>query len=120
MLTDIYEELELYPKFRAKSFSNYQGTQIVWFDGQFTLGNWKGSDEPESSAYWLYEIKSENAHYSLITQSQYFSPGFGSLLSGDTVLRNCIGIRVKVLARVLYAVNDIESFVVCPYLIVEP
>jgi hypothetical protein len=44
----------------------------------------------------------------------------GKLLSVDTVLRNHIGIPVKVLARVLYAVEDIESFVACPYMIVEP
>jgi hypothetical protein len=120
MLKDIYEELELYPTFEPANFGNYQGTQIAWLKGQLTLGNWKGKDAPESSAYWLYEIDSENAHYSLITQTQYFSPGFGSLLSIDTVLRNFIGIPVKVLARLLYSVNDVESFVACPYLIMEP
>ncbi len=120
MLKDIYEELKVYPAFEPKNFENHQGTQIAWLEGQFTLGSWGEKDTTESSAYWLYEIRSKNAHYSLITQTQYFSPGFGSLLSIDTVLRNCIDIPVKVLAKLLYSVENIKSFVACPYLIIEP
>ena len=119
MLKEIYEELELYPKFQPVSFKNYEGTQTVWIEGQLTMGAWKSPKESDESAYKLFEVRAGDIHYSLIVQPESFSSNIGALLTASLALRANIGIPVKLLGRVLYFVEDISSFVVCPYLIVE-
>ena len=120
MLKDIYEELESYVQFQPESFKNYQGTQTVWIEGSLTMGAWKAKEESDTSAYKLFEVKAGNLRYSLIVQPESFSSNIGALLTASLALRANIGIPIKVLGRVLYLVEDIPSFVVCPYVMVEP
>ncbi|MDQ3753101.1 MAG: hypothetical protein M3371_00020 [Acidobacteriota bacterium] len=119
MLKEIYEELESYASFQSGSFKNYEGTQTVWIEGHLTIGAWKPPKEPDESAYKLFEVKAGDIDYSLIVQPESFSSNIGALLTASLALRANIGIPVKLLGRVLYFVEDISSFVVCPYLIVE-
>ena len=119
MLKEIYEDLESYSKFQPESFRNYQGTQTVWIEGQLTMGTWKAPGASDAVAYKLFEVKAEGADYSLIVQPESFSSNIGALLTASSALRANIGIPVKLLGRVLFLVEDISSFVVCPYLIVE-
>ncbi|MEJ7577636.1 MAG: hypothetical protein WKF74_11600 [Pyrinomonadaceae bacterium] len=119
MLKEIYEKLELYPKFQPENFKNHEGTQTVWIEGQLTTGTWKSPEESDELSYKLFEIKSGGKDYSLIVQPESFSSNIGALLTTSLALRANIGIPVKLLGRVLYLVEDIPSFVVCPYLIIE-
>lgn len=119
MLKGIYKELEEYAKFQPERFKNYEGSQTVWIEGQLTIGAWNSPKESDETAYKLFEVKSGDTDYSLIVQPESFSSNIGALLTTDLVLRANIGIPVKLLGRVLYLVEDIPSFVVCPYLIVE-
>ncbi len=119
MLKEIYEDLESYSKFQPDTFRNYQGTQTVWVEGQLTMGVWKAAGESDAAAYKLFEVKAKDANYSLIVQPESFSSNIGALLTASSALRANIGIPVKLLGRVLYLVQDISSFVVCPYLIAE-
>jgi len=120
MLREIYDELKSYPRFQPKNFKNYEGTQTAWVEGQLTMGAWQSPGESDELAYKLFEIKAEDVDYSLLVQPESFSSNIGGLLSASLALRANIGIPVKVLGRVLYLVEDISSFVTCPYLIVEP
>lgn len=120
MLKAIYDELERYPSFDPAKFANYQGTQTVWLEGQLTTGEWSFPGAPESSIYKNFELHAEVARYSFIVQAEYFRSGFGGLLTAFSALKRDIGVPVKVLARVFYLVENIPSFVACPYLIFEP
>jgi len=93
--------------------------KTVWIEGQLTIGAWNSPKESDETAYKLFEVKSGDTDYSLIVQPELFSSNIGALLTTNLVLRANIGIPVKLLGRVLYLVEDISSFVVCPYLIVE-
>lgn len=120
MLREIYDDLESYPHFQPKKFKNYEGTQTVWIEGQLTVSAWQSPGESDESAYKLFEIKADgDVDYSLLLQPESFSSNIGGLLGTSLALRANIGIPVRVLGRVLYLVEDISSFVTCPYLIVE-
>ena len=120
MLKDIYDDLALMRDFRQKEFQNYQGTQTGWIKGELTLGEWVSPRVPESSSFKQFEIKSDGIGYSLIIQPQNFSSNIGALLTASAALRANIGVPIKALVRVLFLVEDIPSFVTCPYLILEP
>jgi hypothetical protein len=120
MLREIYDDLKLYPSFQPQSFKNYEGTQTVWVEGQLTMSSWQSPGDSDELAYKLFEIKAEEVDYSLLVQPESFSSNIGGLLTADLALRANIGIPVKVLGRVLYLVEDISSYVTCPYVILEP
>ena len=119
MLRQIYDRLRGYPAFQPGSFRNYEGTQTVWTEGQLTMGEWRPSKESEEEPYILFELKMKTGNCSLLVQPESFSSNIGGLLAVSQVLRRNIGIPVNILGRVLYFVEAIPSFVVCPYLIVE-
>jgi hypothetical protein len=119
MFDAIRDKLESYPNFQPENFRNYQGTQTVWIEGELTMGEWRVPDDLSSSSEKYFEFKSGKVHYSFIVQPENFSSNIGALLTISSALRSNIGIPVKVLARILYLVEKIPSFVACPYLIFE-
>jgi hypothetical protein len=124
MIKDIYDELKKYPQFESKDFKNYEGTQTVWFDGQFTMGEWinsknAGTEKEEKQNHIMYEIKGKDCDYALLAQPQLFSSNIGSLIEASPAIRRYIGIPIKALGRVLYYLEDANRFVVTPYLIIE-
>jgi hypothetical protein len=124
MLKDIYDELENYPQFKPKDFKNYKGTQTVWFNGEFTMGEWVGTkneatSEAEIQTHIMYEIKGKDYDYALLAQPQLFSSNIGSLIEASPAIRRYIGIPIKAFGRVLYYLEDANRFVVTPYLIIE-
>jgi len=121
MLQEIYTDLVKYPKFQPKHFKNDEGTKTAWIEGVLTMGWWATSKGSDESAYKLFEVKSKiGTHFSLIMQPESFSSNIGALLTIDSVLISNFGIPVKLLGRILYLVESIPSFVVCPYIIIEP
>lgn len=119
MLKAIHDDLEQYPKFEPENFSNDLGSQVAWMEGRLSSGRWKGSAEPESSAYHLFQLVSNNAHHSFISQPEYFGSSIGALLKAPIVLRRDLGFNVKVLGRILYYVEGVPTFVTCPYVMLE-
>ena len=124
MVKNIYDELEKYHCFEPKNFKNCEGTQTVWFDGLFTMGELiytknAGTEKEEKQTHIIYEIKGEDYKYALLAQPQSFSSNIGSLIDASPGIRRYIGIPIKALGRVLYFLEDFNFFVVTPYLIIE-
>jgi hypothetical protein len=124
MLKDIYVDLEKYPNFSPDNFKNYEGTQTVWFNGEFTMGEWThtvsvGNEVKDKQSHIMYEIQSEKHTYALLAQPQLFTANIGSLISASPAIRRYIGIPTKTLGRVLYFLEDGNRFVTTPYLIIE-
>lgn len=124
MLKTVYSELEKYLDFVPLDFENYNGTQTVWFSGDFTMGDWKyaktvGGEEKESQTQIFYEIKGEKYSYALLAQPHLFSSNIGTLINASPAIRRYIGIPAKTLGRVLYFLKDANFFVVTPYIIIE-
>lgn len=119
MLKVIHDKLELFPEFNQDNFSNDLGSYLGWIHGTLSAGRWQGSNEGESSAYHLFQLKSDSNHFSLVSQPEYFLSGVGSLLKAPIVLRTKLGFNLRVLGRILYFVEDIPTFVTCPFVMIE-
>ncbi len=120
MLKAINDALEtLFPKFEPSIFKNELGSRVAWFSGRLSSGRWTGGNDTEDLAYHLFQLQSEGAHFSFISQPEYFLSNIGALLRAPIALRRNLAFHVNVLGRVLYLVEGIPTFVACPYLIVE-
>lgn len=124
MLRTIFERLEEYPEFDATTFKNHVGTQTVWLNGLFTLGEWRdatrGKDGEKPESHVMFEIKAKEYDIALLAQPESFSSNIGSLANVSKAIRRFIGIPALALGRVLYFVEDANLYVVAPYLIIEP
>jgi hypothetical protein len=119
MLKAIHHDLEAFPKFQPDTFSNDLGSQVAWIEGRLSSGRWKGSNDPEESAYHLFQLTASDGHYSFVSQPEYFLSSIGALLRAPLVLRRNLAFNVRVLGRILYLVEAIPTFVICPYLMLE-
>lgn len=119
MLKAIHDDLEGFPKFQPDTFSNDLGSQVVWIDGRLSSGRWTVSNDPEESAYHLFQVTANDAHFSLISQPEYFLASIGALLRAPIVLRRNLAFNVRLFGRILYFVEGIQTYVLCPYLIME-
>ena len=125
MLREIFEQLDEYPDFDAAKFKNYEGTQTVWLEGLFTMGEWKDTKtnkdgEQSEESYVMFEMTADDYSIAFLAQLESFSSNIGSLTSVSKGLRRFIGIPALALGRVLYFVEDAKRYVVAPYLIIEP
>lgn len=124
MLSEIIEGLRRYPEFKNIGYENKLRTQTCWIEGMLTLDAWKASDEPSGTEFRLFEIfAKEEPHkgrFSLVVQTENFTSNIGAFLSINSVLTSGIGIHVVALARILYYIDKIPSYVTSPYLILEP
>ncbi|MFZ0749674.1 MAG: hypothetical protein WAM70_09975 [Pyrinomonadaceae bacterium] len=119
MLKAIHDDLEGFPKFEPDTFSNDLGSRVAWIDGRLSSGRWKGANDPEESAYHLFQLTATDAHYSLVSQPEYFFASIGALLRAPIALRRNLAFNVRTLGRILYFVEGIPTYVVCPYVMLE-
>jgi hypothetical protein len=119
MLKAIHDHLETFPTFDPQTFSNDLGSRVAWIRGRLSGGRWKGANDPEESAYHLFQLQAEDAHFSFVCQPEYFLSNIGALLRAPIVLRRNLAFHVRVLGKILYLVEGIPTFVTCPYLMLE-
>ncbi len=117
MWLKIESELMQYPDFKVDNFVNNKGTFVRWIKGNLSLGTWRESDKPDNS-YEYFELYFNNHKVALLTQQEYLTAGFNSILTASSALKSNIRIPVKVLARILWYAES-SFYVACPYIILE-
>jgi hypothetical protein len=81
MLKAIHDDLEAFPKFQPDTFNNDLGSQVAWIEGRLSSGRWQGSNNPEDSAYHLFQLTAnDDGRYFLVSQPEYFLSNIGALL----------------------------------------
>ncbi|QUS61321.1 hypothetical protein [Synechocystis sp. PCC 7338] len=117
MWKKINTELYKYPQLKITDFVNYQGTKIGWLDGKFSFGIW--NEKVSNNSYENFELDSKGLRVALLTTPEYLSAGFSMLSTASIAIKSNIGIPVNILAKIMWFAENTQTYVACPYLIIE-
>ena len=117
MLHNLWAHLiETYPLF--ENFQNYQGTKLVWMQGELTLAEWTPSGS-KRKGFEFFQLNNGVQRTAFLADKSYFSAGFAEVFDASMALKGNIGIPVYCLARVMWNVEAAMNYVACPYIITE-
>lgn len=117
MLSAVESKLAAYPDYKVSFESGHKPTN-AWIKGRLTIGQW-GDDEKNSKTALnvFFEVKAGEDRFALLPKNEYFLANLEALEIISPALQRWIQIPVRVLAKVLYPLPDIQTVVVTPYII---
>lgn len=137
MQKEIEQRLRAYPQFLPEAWQRGQNTFTCWVTGNLTVAEARvtrrthticfgdapvnaRAHEDEVSLHTYFEITvDDKLRLVLITKPEYLSSGFDDLLEISSGLRRYISIPVRGLVRVMYHVEDMNTFVCAPLVVEE-
>ncbi len=117
MWLKIAKEMNQYPSFQPGNFSAAQTPITAWINGTLSTGEWTKGENEKDHINVFFEIQDNLATYALLICDEYFSSNFNTLQVLTPALQRYIQIPVQALVKVFYALEDIKTYVVCPYVI---